>query len=179
MSRPPRLLHCTPEPLHFFGRADELALLDAALDESGPSVVALVGPGGQGKTAIVRHWLERFLPSARSTGGPPVEQPQAGRLCYGLDAPVFWGLYRGQDVDLCLREWFAYAEGLSEPPDVSAAWCVDRLLGVLRRQRWAVALDGAEVVQYEDGPWRGRFVHPDLGRLLEELGSEPAPGLVA
>src|SRR5262249_5396061 len=87
--------------------------------------------------------------------------------------------YRGKDVDLCLRSWLAYAEGLDAPPDVSAAWCVDRLLGVLRRERWAVALDGAEVVQYEDGPWRGRFVHPALGRRLEELCPEPTPGAVA
>jgi hypothetical protein len=69
MSRLPRILHCTSEPLHFFGRADELALLDSGLDRGGPSVVALVGPGGQGKTAIVRHWLERFLPA------PPVPVP--------------------------------------------------------------------------------------------------------
>src|SRR2546430_144234 len=72
--RPPRLLHCTSEPLHFFGRAAELALLDAALGEGGPSVVALVGPGGQGKTAIVRHWLERFGPSP-----PPPPSPTEGR----------------------------------------------------------------------------------------------------
>src|SRR4051812_23000919 len=72
--RPPRLLHCTSEPLHFFGRAAELALLDAALNERGPSVVALVGPGGQGKTAIVRHWLERFTPSP-----PQPPSPTQGR----------------------------------------------------------------------------------------------------
>src|SRR5689334_18568070 len=152
MPRPPRILHCTSEPLHFFGRQAELALLDAALAPAGPSLVALVGPGGQGKTAIVQHWLQQ--------------------LPHVVEGLFLWSFYRGKDVDLCLREWLAYAEGLAAPPEVSAAWCVDRLLGVLRRQRWAVVLDGAEVVQYEEGPWRGRFIHPDLGRLLEELGSE-------
>jgi tetratricopeptide (TPR) repeat protein len=158
MIRSPRILHCTSEPLHFFGRHAELALLDAALSPTGSSLVALVGPGGQGKTAIVQHWLHQLV------------RP--------VDGLFFWNFYRGKDVDLCLREWLAYAEGLSGPPEVSAAWCVDRLVGVLRRERWAVVLDGAEVVQYEDGPWRGRFVHPDLGRLLEDLGSEAMPGLV-
>jgi hypothetical protein len=158
MTRSPRILHCTSEPLYFFGRHAELALLDTALDPAGPAVVALVGPGGQGKTAIVQHWLHQLT-------GP-------------VDGLFFWSFYRGKDVDLCLREWLAYAEGLTAPPEVSASWCVDRLLGVLRRERWAVVLDGAEVVQYEDGPWRGRFVHPDLGRLLEELGSEALPGVV-
>src|SRR5262249_57694142 len=103
MAPPPRLLHCPSEPLHFFGRADELALLDAALDESGPSVVALVGPGGQGKTAIVRHWLERFLPSARSTGGPPVGQPQAGPPGLRPGAPFFLGLFPGPGARSCPR----------------------------------------------------------------------------
>lgn len=158
MTRPPRILHCTSEPLVFFGRVAELALLDQALAGGEPSVVALVGPGGQGKTAIVQHWL-------RQPRTPP-------------DGLFFWSFYRAKDADLCLREWLAYAERLDTPPEVSAAWCVDRLLAVFRRERWAVVLDGAEVVQHEEGPWRGRFVHPDLGRLLEELASEPSPGVV-
>src|SRR3954470_3670976 len=89
VSRPPRLLHCTSEPLHFFGRADELALLDAALDESGPSVVALVGPGGQGKTAIVRHWLERFaVPSPSDDAERGSQRLAATRGGALLDAPL-------------------------------------------------------------------------------------------
>lgn len=156
--RPPRILHCTSEPLLFFGREAELALLDRALTGDGPSLIALVGPGGQGKTAIVQHWLHRPRPA--------------------LDGLFFWSFYRGKDADHCLREWLAYAEGLATLPEVSAGWCVDRLIPLLRRERWAVVLDGTEVVQYEDGPWRGRFLHPDLGRLLEELASEPMPGAV-
>ena len=54
--RPPHIHHCTSEPYRFFGRAAELALLDAALAGCEPSVAALVGPGGQGKTAIVQHY---------------------------------------------------------------------------------------------------------------------------
>src|SRR5262249_27413249 len=46
------------------------------------------------------------------------------------------------------------------------------------RERWAVVLDGTEVVQHEGGAWFGRFVHPELGRLLEELASGPLPGVV-
>src|SRR3984957_20363852 len=158
MIRPPRILHCTSEPLRFFGRSAELALLDAALSKAGPSVVALVGPGGQGKTAIVQHWLHGL---------------------HDVDGLFLWSFYRGKEADLCLREWLAYAEGLRSLPEASGSYCVDRLLAVLRRERWAVVLDGAEVVQYEDGPWQGRFIHPDLGRLLEELASAPTPGVVA
>src|SRR4051812_37557947 len=98
MSRPPRILHCTSEPLALFGREQELALLDEALAGGTPSLVALVGPGGQGKTAIVQHWLRQEH--------PPV------------DGLFFWSFYRGKDVDRCLREWLAYAEGLAGPPEV-------------------------------------------------------------
>src|SRR5271166_1590278 len=157
-SRPPRIHHCTSEPYRFFGRTAELALLDRALSSDEPSVVALVGPGGQGKTAIVQHWL----------------QQHGGRT----DGVFLWSFYRGKDADLCLRELYAYAEGLSSAPDLSASYCVDRLLPRLRRERWALVLDGTEVVQHDGGAWFGRFVHPELARLLEELACEPLPGVV-
>jgi tetratricopeptide (TPR) repeat protein len=159
--RPPCIHHCTSEPYRFFGRAAELALLDAALAGGRESVVALIGPGGQGKTAIVQHWLEGLL-----TG---VDRPEGVFL---------WSFYRGKDADLCLRSLYAYAEGLPQPPELSASYCVDHLLPRLRRERWAIVLDGTEVAQYESGSWLGRFLHPELGRLLEELASEPLPGVV-
>ena len=106
--RPPHIHHCTSEPYRFFGRQTELALLEGALAGGAPSVVALAGPGGQGKTAIVQHWLEQLL-AARA-------QP---------DGVFLWSFYRGKDSDLCLREMLAYAEGLDQPPDVSASWCVE------------------------------------------------------
>jgi hypothetical protein len=159
--RPPRIHHCTSEPYRFFGRAAELALLDRALAGEEPSVVALVGPGGQGKTAIVQHWLERIR-----------ENPS------GLAGLFLWSFYRGKDADLCLRELYAYAAELDQPPDVAASYCVDRLLPILRRERWALVLDGAEVAQHDSGPWFGRFVHPELGRLIDELASESLPGVV-
>src|SRR5580700_9422823 len=67
--RPPRIHHCTSEPYRFFGRAAELELLDRAAAGGEPSVVALVGPGGQGKTAIVQHWLESQSAAGRRMDG--------------------------------------------------------------------------------------------------------------
>ncbi len=160
MARLPSIHHCTSEPYRFFGRSAELALLDAALRGGPESVVALIGPGGQGKTAIVQHWLDGLLGAA--------ERP---------DGLFLWSFYRGKDADLCLRSLYAYAEGLSQPPDLSASYCVDHLLPLLRRERWAIVLDGTEVAQYDSGSWLGRFLHPELGRFLEELASEPMPGV--
>jgi hypothetical protein len=122
----------------------------------------MIGPGGQGKTAIVQHWLQKC-----TAGTPP------------LDGIFFWSFYRNKDSDSCLRKLYAYAEGLAQAPDVSASYCVDRLLTMLRQERWALVLDGTEVVQHEAGSWFGRFLHPELGRLLEELASAPLPGVLA
>src|SRR4051794_29380169 len=104
--RPPSIHHCTSLPFQFFGRATELGQLDGALAGGAASVLALVGPGGQGKTAIVQHWLTRVRDA---------------------DGVFLWSFYRGKDSDLCLRELLAYAEGLPAPPEVSASFCVDRL----------------------------------------------------
>jgi hypothetical protein len=159
--RPPCVHHCTSEPYRFFGREAELTLLDDGFAGGVASVVALVGPGGQGKTAILQHWLRPFVSGERRA-----------------DGVFLWSFYRGQDAGLCLRSLYGYAEGTARPPDVSATWCVDHLLPVLRRERWALVLDGTEVAQHDQGPWFGRFMHPELGRLLEELASAPLPGVV-
>src|SRR5438270_4536294 len=161
MNRPPAIHHCTSHPLRFFGRKAELALLDRALRGEEPSVAAMIGPGGQGKTAIVQHWLSALNPHISD-----------------IDGVFLWSFYRGKDSDLCLRAMLAYAEGMDQPPDVSASYCVDRLLPILQRERWALVLDGTEVVQHEQGAWLGRFLHPELGRLLEELASVAIPGVI-
>jgi tetratricopeptide (TPR) repeat protein len=160
--RTPAIHHCTSEPLHFFGRRGELAMLDESLAGGPASVVAFVGPGGQGKTAIVQHWLRSRAETVAVVDG-----------CF------LWSFYRGKESDLCLRELYAYAEGLPSPPDVSASFCVDRLLPRLRSERLAIVFDGTEVVQHEQGAWRGRFLHPELGRLIESLAEEPMPGVLA
>src|SRR5262249_20760351 len=76
--------HCRPLPFHFCGRAPELAQLERALEGTDVSLVAFVGPGGQGKTALVQHWL-------------------GGLRSIGPAAPdvVLWSFYRGKDADLC------------------------------------------------------------------------------
>lgn len=160
MARPPRIHHPTSEPWRFFGRQNEQILLNDSLGGAEPSLVAFVGEGGQGKTAIVQHWLHQLS----------AQQPSP-------DGIFLWSFYRGPDGDLCLRNLLAYALGLDQLPEVSASYCVDHLLPIIRKERWAIVLDGTEVVQYDSGPWQGRFFHPELGRFLEEIASEKTPGV--
>ena len=76
------------------------------------------------------------------------------------DGVFLWSFYRGKDADLCLRELYAHVAGLDQPPDVSATYCVDHLLPLLRRQRWVLVFDGTEVAQHETGPWFGALSIP-------------------
>src|SRR5581483_7029856 len=115
--------HCSSEPYVFFGREAELGLLRSALSSDAPSVVALVGPGGQGKTAILQHWLGALARRGR-------EPPEVFRDDYAV---FFWSFYRGKDSDLCLRELYAALSGASAG-DVSASYCVDHILPLLRTQ---------------------------------------------
>src|SRR5438105_4202103 len=102
--RPPALHHTTSEPLRFFGREAELALLDHAVRGEGPSVVALVGPGGQGKTAIVQHWFGELAlvgPACRAgpaeTGQTDCELSPGRRDLPGprVEGAFLWSFYRG------------------------------------------------------------------------------------
>ncbi len=45
---------------HLIGREAELARLDAAWESDGINVISIVARGGEGKTALVRHWLDQI-----------------------------------------------------------------------------------------------------------------------
>ncbi len=53
------LTHLPAGAAHFLGRDNELAALDAAWASAGnTALVELIAPGGTGKTALVKRWLE-------------------------------------------------------------------------------------------------------------------------
>lgn len=59
-SSPEKLLDLHPavRPAWFAGRAIELSQLTATVSRTVPSIIAVVGVGGQGKTTLLSHWIE-------------------------------------------------------------------------------------------------------------------------
>src|ERR1700722_11029588 len=83
----PRLVHPLPPAPHFVGRDLEIAELRSFWQADGRGVLALVGLGGAGKTAVAARFV--------------AEQPTQGGL-------FVWSFYQEPDAGLCLQEAYRY-----------------------------------------------------------------------
>lgn len=147
----PCIVHALPPAPEFVGREKLLADLHALWVDDFAGIVALVGLGGSGKTAIAAHFLEQIgdstLPAA--PGGLFV-----------------WSFYRDPDAGQFLRQAAQYFGG------VSAAMARAHGLGLVHLlvealadgRRQLLVLDGLERIQLA-----GERNIADLGRLEDPL----------
>jgi hypothetical protein len=163
----PRLVHPLPPAPGFVGREAELHALRSCWATGPPVVVALVGLGGAGKTAVAARFLEEWL--AEGTG------PR-------LEGVFVWSFYQEPDAGLFLRAAFDYfARGTTTTPARGAG-----LLHLLRDALSAggphlLVLDGLERVQHQQGDHAGAFGQVEdpllrglLTRLAEGAGRASA-----
>jgi len=155
----------------FLGRGPQLAMLDAAWsgDQAGAGlqILTLIAPGGVGKTALVKRWLDRL----RADGWR------------GADLVFGWSFYSqgtGEDRqasdDLFLSEALAWF-GVAHDPAASP-WDKGRLLAqAVAARRTLLVLDGCEPLQYPPGPLAGQLRTPGLKVLLTQLAGAGQPGL--
>ncbi|HEU4407052.1 MAG TPA: NACHT domain-containing protein [Polyangiaceae bacterium] len=150
---------CYAHPLqrapHFVGRADLLASLEAwhRGPEPTPRVVAIVGVGGSGKTALV----ERFL------RGPA--------LGAGGGGAFVWSFYDDTRVEALLAQALAYFAG---EPSGGEGGRLERLVAALRAgPRHLLVFDGLEALQSEGGNGRalGEIDEPSLRRLVRAIAA--------
>jgi hypothetical protein len=152
----PLLVHRLPPAPHFVGRDDELIRLRDAWTSSFRGVLALVGLGGAGKTAVAAHFLDELL---------------AGTLSPQPDGVFVWSFYQAPDPGLFLEEAYRYFTGSRSVPAAAKG------AGLLHLLRDALAeggphllvLDGLERVQRPAGAEYGRVEDPLLRGLLTRL----------
>jgi len=129
--------------------------------EPGGGVLALVGIGGSGKTALVREALAAIL---------------ANRLQARLGGVFVWSFYDEPDPAAFLRSLAGYVSGQEPPTD----WTEARAYDVIRQRcvpatRLLLILDGLEKIQLErpnDRRVHGSLESPTLKRFLLWLAQE-------
>jgi hypothetical protein len=164
----PCLVHPLPPAPQFEGREAELAQLRSWWAVGAPSVVALVGLGGAGKTALA----SRFLAELSGPGGGP------------RPAGLFvWSFYQQPDAGLFLQEAYRYFSGGADTPALAKG---AGLLHLLREAlHWGgpylLVLDGLERVQRQADSSAGAFGQIEdpllkglLTRIAEGMGQTVA-----
>lgn len=162
------VVHPLPAAPQFVGRGTELDRLRSYWRSTNRGLVALVGLGGAGKTAIVARFLEE------------VAQAETAPRPLGL---LVWSFYQEPDVGYFLQEAYRYFAGshAAVTPAKGAG-----LLHLLRDAlecdgRHLLVLDGLERVQRQESSGSGSFGQIEdpllkglLSRIAEGAGSTVA-----
>ncbi|KAF5417744.1 MAG: hypothetical protein C5S49_02850 [Candidatus Methanogaster sp.] len=149
-----------------FGREKELAILDAAWDDSRTNIISLVAWGGVGKTALVNSWLSKmrhdnFRGAERVFGWSFYSQGAAEGRQASADQFIASAL-----------KWFGDPE-----PDAGSPWEKgERLAEYIKKQKTLLILDGIEPLQHPSRDEEGRIKDPGLQSLVRELANHN-PGL--
>jgi hypothetical protein len=156
----PRLVHRLPPAPNFVGREAELAELRRLWESGCRGVLALVGLGGAGKTAVAARFLDDLL------------RPACGPRPYGL---FVWSFYQEPDAGAFLREAYHYFAGDAATVPAKGAGLLHLLRERLGDGRpHLLVLDGLERVQREESEGNrsyGEIEDPLLRALLTRIAS--------
>ncbi len=148
----PRLVHALQPARHFVGRSELLATLERwrQAPDAHPRVIALIGPGGAGKTSVV----ERLVSAIRA--------PQQGGV-------FVWSFYEDPRADAFVDRALAYFEGAKTP--LADERCERLQLALQSGLPHLLVLDGLEVLQASWNHQRaqGELFDPLIRRLLMAL----------
>ena len=144
------------------GRESELQQLNDAWDNPRVHVITIVARGGEGKTNLVRHWLNHM----------------AADGWRGAEKVFAWSFYsQGTSDKAASADQFIDAAmqflGLGPAESIKSPHMRgERLATVVGGGRNLLLLDGLEPLQYPPGPMRGRLKDPALGTLIAGLSAQ-------
>lgn len=141
----------------FFGRSQELKLLNDALTDNHTTIVQFIAPGGTGKTKLLQHWLDlhRDIPaliawSFYSQGASVDKQVSA--------TPFFEHVFDKLNAD---KRQFNSEEDKGE-----------YLAGLLVQHACLLVLDGLEPLQHASKGMRGELKDRAIRAVLKTLASQ-------
>lgn len=138
----------------FFGRVDELKLLDDAWANPQTHIVQFIAPGGTGKTKLLRHWLDRTA---------------------GIEALIAWSFYSqgsSEDKQVSATPFFSHAFaalGSDKTTFTSEDDKGEHLVNLLHQQRCVLVLDGLEPLQHASRGMQGELKDRAICALLKNL----------
>jgi tetratricopeptide (TPR) repeat protein len=153
-------LASAPLPIaEWVGREDLLAALDIDWTDAEHRITGLIGLGGEGKSTLARHWVDRLLKDkarARPDGvfwwtfseRQGIEEFMEAALTYLSDGRIDLGMYRSANARIHL------------------------LAAMILGMRLVLVLDGMEAVQHQDGDQFGSFQAAELREFLGYLAAE-------
>ena len=143
----------------FFGREQELQLLDDAWHSEQSTIVEFVASGGTGKTKLLRHWLDRSIADKTT----------------GINALIAWSFYSqgaSEDKQISSRLFLDHALTKLNSPRTDFSSEEDRgeyLAELLSQHRCLLILDGLEPLQHASAANRGELKDRALRQMLRTL----------
>lgn len=154
-------LEDVPRQTHFVGRDAELARLATWHQVERRAIIAILGVGGAGKTALAAHYVQA---TAASTGASPAFEY------------VLWAsLLNAPSLASLLRVWLrTLSAERAAPPSEDSEELLAQLFPYLRARRCLLVLDNVESI-LQEGSARGHFRagSTEYGRLLQRLAEAP------
>lgn len=142
------------------GRERELTSLDDAWVSHRVNVATIVARGGEGKSTLVRHWL-----NAMAADG-----------WRGAERVFGWSFYsqgfdRESSADQFIEQALRFFGDTNSESVKSPHERGERLASLIGGSRNLLVLDGLEPLQYPPGPMQGRLRNPALQTLLAGLSA--------